>query len=135
VAAIIAGWALAQRPTFLPGLTIDEAAAGRSTLIALLLSIVIGALLLLPSLALLFGLVLRGRFDAPVATETIPPDRTPPGDGFPTRLVASAAGLLAIGSGLMLVFDDPWARIAGVIALFAFMGTAFVALASRQPAG
>jgi cytochrome bd ubiquinol oxidase subunit II len=134
VAAIIAGWALAQRPTFLPGLTIDEAAAGRSTLIALLLSIVIGALLLLPSLALLFGLVLRGRFDAPVEAETTPPDRTPPGDGFPTRLVASAVGLLAIGSGLMLAFEEPWARIAGVIALFAFVGTAFVALASRQPA-
>ena len=27
VAAIIAGWALAQRPTFLPGLTIQQAAA------------------------------------------------------------------------------------------------------------
>jgi cytochrome bd ubiquinol oxidase subunit II len=134
VAAIIAGWALAQRPTFLPGLTIDEAAAGRSTLIALLVSIVIGALLLLPSLALLFGLVLRGRFDAPVEAETIPPDRTPPADGFPTRVVASAVGLLAIGSGMMLVFDDPWARIAGVVALFAFVGTAFVAFASRQPA-
>jgi cytochrome bd ubiquinol oxidase subunit II len=135
VAAIIAGWALAQRPTFLPGLTIEEAAAGRSTLIALLVSIVVGALLLVPSLALLFTLVLRGRFDTLIEAETIPPDGTPPADGFPTRHVASAGALLAIGSGLMLVFDEPWARIVGVVALFAFVGTAFVALASRQPAG
>jgi cytochrome d ubiquinol oxidase subunit II len=134
VAAIIAGWALAQRPTFLPGLTIEEAAAGRSTLIALLVSIVVGALLLIPSLALLFGLFLRGRFDAIVEGETIPPDRTQPAESFPTRLVASAAGLLAIGSGLMLVFDEPWIRVFGVVALLAFIGTAFVALASRQPA-
>jgi cytochrome bd ubiquinol oxidase subunit II len=133
VAAIIAGWALAQRPTFLPGLTIDEAAAGRSTLIALLVSIIVGALLLVPSLALLFGLVLRGRFDTLVEAEATPPDRMPPADGFPTRLAASA-GLLAIGSGLMLVFDEPWARIVGVVALLAFVATAFVALASRQPA-
>ena len=32
VAAIIAGWALAQQPTFLPGLTIEQAAAGDATL-------------------------------------------------------------------------------------------------------
>jgi cytochrome bd ubiquinol oxidase subunit II len=135
VAAIIAGWALAQRPTFLPGLTIEEAAAGRSTLIGLLVSIVVGALLLVPSLALLFALVLRGRFDTLIEAETIPPDGTPPSDGFPTRHVATAAGLLAIGSGLMLVFNEPWSRLVGVVALFAFVATAFVALASRQPAG
>jgi cytochrome bd ubiquinol oxidase subunit II len=134
VAAIIAGWALAQRPTFLPGLTIDEAAADRSTLIGLLVSIVVGALVLIPSLALLFGLVLRGRFDMLVEAESIPPGGPAPADRFPTRLAASAVGLLAIGSGLMLVFDDPWARIVGVAALFAFVATAFVALASRQPA-
>ena len=35
VTAIVAGWGLAQRPELLPGLTIDQAAAGRATLIAL----------------------------------------------------------------------------------------------------
>ena len=35
VAAVIAGWALAQAPDLLPGLTIDQAAAPRDTLIAL----------------------------------------------------------------------------------------------------
>ena len=33
VAAIIAGWALAQAPELLPGLTIDQAAASHDTLI------------------------------------------------------------------------------------------------------
>jgi hypothetical protein len=50
VAAIIAGWGIAQRPRFLPGLTIQEAAAGRSTLISLLVSLGLGALILIPSL-------------------------------------------------------------------------------------
>jgi cytochrome d ubiquinol oxidase subunit II len=61
VAAIVAGWALAQRPTLLPGLTVDEAAASHDTLVAVLVSVSAGALLLAPSLALLFTLTLRGR--------------------------------------------------------------------------
>jgi cytochrome d ubiquinol oxidase subunit II len=134
VAAIIAGWALAQRPTFLPGLTIEDAAAGRSTLIALLVSIVIGAVVLIPSLALLFSLVLRGRFEQLIEGETIRAGRPASTDGSSTRLVYAAAGCLAVGAGLMLVFDEPWARIVGVVALFAFVATAFVALASRHPA-
>jgi cytochrome d ubiquinol oxidase subunit II len=135
VGAIIAGWALAQRPTFLPGLTIDEAAAGRPTLIALLVSIVVGALLLVPSLALLFGLVLRGRFDSHLTeVETVAGESPAPTDGFQTKLMSASVGCLVIGSGLMLLFEAPWARIVGVVALFAFVGTAFVALASKQPA-
>jgi cytochrome d ubiquinol oxidase subunit II len=65
VAAIMAGWALAQRPRLLPGLSVAEAAAGRSTLIALMVALVAGAIVLIPSLLLLFGLFLRGRLDAP----------------------------------------------------------------------
>jgi cytochrome d ubiquinol oxidase subunit II len=63
VGAIVAGWAAAQEPQILPGLTVEQAAAGDSTLVALLVSMAIGAVILIPSLALLFGLVLRGRFD------------------------------------------------------------------------
>jgi cytochrome bd ubiquinol oxidase subunit II len=63
VGAIVAGWALAQQPQLLPSLTIEQAAASDATLVALLVSIAIGAVILIPSLALLFGLVLRGRFD------------------------------------------------------------------------
>src|SRR5213592_466148 len=60
VAATIAGWALAQNPVFLHGLTIREAAAGHDTLVAVVVAILAGAVLLFPSLALLFRLTLGG---------------------------------------------------------------------------
>ena len=64
VAAIVAGWAFAQSPDLLPGaLTLDEAAAGDATLVATLVGLGIGALVLVPSLALLFRLTLSGRLD------------------------------------------------------------------------
>jgi cytochrome d ubiquinol oxidase subunit II len=63
VGTVVAGWALAQQPRLLPGLTVEEAAAPDSTVVALLVSIAIGAAILIPSLVLLFGLVLGGRFD------------------------------------------------------------------------
>ena len=50
VAAVLVGWVLAQRPDVLPGLTIHQAAAGRSTLVALVIATAIGAVLLIPSL-------------------------------------------------------------------------------------
>ena len=43
VGAIVAGWALAQQPQLLPGLTVEEAAAGDATIVALLVSLAIGA--------------------------------------------------------------------------------------------
>src|SRR5262249_57671294 len=58
VAAIIAGWALAQSPIFLEGLTVREAAAGRNTLVAVVVAVLAGAAILFPSLALLFPLLL-----------------------------------------------------------------------------
>src|SRR5438094_745768 len=60
VAAIIAGWALAQSPVFLEGLTVREGAAGRDTLVAVTVAVLAGAAILFPSLALLFRLVLGG---------------------------------------------------------------------------
>ena len=65
--AVVAGWALAQRPELLPGLTVEEAAAGRPVLIATIVGVALGGLILIPSLALLFGLVLHGRFDEQAA--------------------------------------------------------------------
>ena len=62
VAAIIAGWAFAQRPYLLPpGLTVQEAAAPDATLTALLIAATVGMALLLPALAWLFRLALSGR--------------------------------------------------------------------------
>jgi cytochrome bd ubiquinol oxidase subunit II len=61
VACITAGWAFAQSPYLLPGdLTLDEAAAGDATLTAVLISVAVGLLILVPSLVLLYRLTLRG---------------------------------------------------------------------------
>jgi len=72
VAAIVAGWALAQRPYLLPGLTVSEAAAGRSTLIAVVVTVAVGTVVLVPSLVLLFGLFLHGRLGADAAPDAPP---------------------------------------------------------------
>jgi cytochrome bd ubiquinol oxidase subunit II len=62
VAAIVAGWALAQEPYLLPpGLTVKEAAAPDETLLALVIAASLGMALLLPALAWLFRLAISGR--------------------------------------------------------------------------
>jgi cytochrome bd ubiquinol oxidase subunit II len=64
VAAVVAGWVVANHPDILPGqLTIDDAAAADATLTALTVSIAVGLLILIPSLYYLYRLVLRGTLD------------------------------------------------------------------------
>lgn len=64
VGAIVAGYVLAQRPYLLPpDLTVQAAAAPDATLAALLASVAVGLLILVPSLVWLFRLQLRGRLD------------------------------------------------------------------------
>jgi cytochrome d ubiquinol oxidase subunit II len=64
VGSIVAGWALAQRPDLLPGaISVQDAAAGDATLAALLGSLAVGLLILVPALWYLFRLVLRGELD------------------------------------------------------------------------
>ncbi len=60
VTAVIWGWAAAQYPYLLQAqLSIDAAAAPQATLRAMLISLVVGAVLLVPSLAFLFALFQR----------------------------------------------------------------------------
>ena len=64
VAAIMVGWALAQDPYLLPGqLTLEQGAASDATLTALVVSVLLGFLILVPSLVYLYRLVLQGRLD------------------------------------------------------------------------
>jgi cytochrome d ubiquinol oxidase subunit II len=64
VGSITVGWAFAQSPYLLPNrLTLEQAAAGDTTLVAVLVSVVVGLALVVPSLYLLFSLVLKGRVD------------------------------------------------------------------------
>jgi cytochrome d ubiquinol oxidase subunit II len=65
--AILVGMGLAMRPDFLPGeLSFDDAAAGDATLTATLVAVAIGLAIVLPALAYLFRLTLRGTLDQPL---------------------------------------------------------------------
>jgi cytochrome d ubiquinol oxidase subunit II len=140
VAAVIAGWAAAQEPQLLPGLTVAEAAAGRSTLIATIVGVAAGAVVLVPSLAVLYSLVLRGRLDTAVgetaaSSEVLPgaaDGRSPRGSRVPLA-GAFAVVTLAAGAGLLVFADPAWAHAIGAVALIACAVTVF-GLASR-PAG
>jgi cytochrome d ubiquinol oxidase subunit II len=131
VTAIVAGWGVAQRPDLLPGLTIDQAAAGRATLLALIVSLAIGAVILVPSLALLFSLVLRGRFDEAPAASGAP---APAGGARTFPLLPAAAACLGLGLVATVGVPASWGRIVGVPALFAFVVLGFLWLASSAVA-
>jgi cytochrome d ubiquinol oxidase subunit II len=127
VTAIIAGWALAQRPVLLPGLTVSQAAAPASTLVPLLIAVVAGAALLFPALALLFGLFF-GRLGGADAGQ---PLAARPITGAHWQTPAAAACLVA-GFGLLTVAETDWAHLLGVLALLAFVALGFLALASAD---
>jgi cytochrome d ubiquinol oxidase subunit II len=112
VAAIIAGWGLAQEPyILLPDLTIDEAAANDATITAVLIGFGVGALILIPSLAYLFRLVLSGRFDPaaprPGPSVAIDPATVDPNAYSSLRATLTAGGVTAIGAGVTFVADGP----------------------------
>src|ERR687887_2646297 len=127
VAAIIAGWALAQSPLFLPGLTIEAAAAPRTTLIAVIVAVLAGALILFPSLALLFRLVLSGRLAEGGESVDLRPTPTPrlvraSRQGFLTR---AALACLIAGIGLLTAAETAWAHALGVVSLLGFVALGF----------
>jgi len=130
VAAVLAGWAFAQRPYLLPrSLTVDAAAAGHSTLVVILVSAAIAAVLLLPSLGLLYSLLLRGRFD-PGAER---PEERSRGGGLSIGrwelLVGSAASVFVAGALLNVFSEWDWMRVLGVAALLAGIVGGFALLA------
>jgi len=128
VAAIVAGWGIAQRPDLLPGLTIEEGAAGHSTLVALLVSIAAGLVVLIPSLMLLYGLVLRGRFDA---TASVAVEQSPPRPARVRRPPVIASGALLLAGAPLTLFGEGVLLAIGVLALVLFV--AMSALALLQP--
>ncbi|MFZ9669480.1 MAG: cytochrome d ubiquinol oxidase subunit II [Solirubrobacterales bacterium] len=129
-AAVVAGWGLAQSPDILPGLTIDEAAAPDNVIIALLFAIGIGLLVLVPSIALLYGLVLDGRFDS--ATEdggSRAGSPIKPIDSPERRAVLGVLALLGGGALLSLSMDGGFFLYLGVLMLFAGVVTGAITLA------
>jgi cytochrome bd ubiquinol oxidase subunit II len=74
VALIIVGWAVAQYPYFiLPNELISDVAAGAATLRAFLISLVIGALILIPSLVLLYRTFSRETVGSEDAQNSVSP--------------------------------------------------------------
>jgi cytochrome d ubiquinol oxidase subunit II len=134
VAAIVVGWALAQRPELLPGLTVEQAAAERSTLIATIVGVAVGAVVLVPSLTLLFGLVLRGRFDRRAARADVE-GRADALAARPRPIAGLAILALAVGLPSTLVADGGPVQAVGVVALLAFVALGWVALGSNASAG
>lgn len=132
VAAVVVGWAAAQTPRLLPGLTVTQAAAGRSTLVALIIAVCCGSIVLIPSLILLFTLFLRGSLDtqeqhgtpdhdalaAPSSASAVEPGTDREAGRRPLRVWGSAAiAGLALGTGLLVFSDSPWAHVLGVAGL------------------
>jgi cytochrome bd ubiquinol oxidase subunit II len=138
VAAVVVGWAAGQAPRLLPGLTVVQAAAGRSTLVALIVAVVGGGVVLVPSLGLLFTLYLRGRLDTAeddgAEQAALGAEQAALGAGARARVgaggeravapwtrvrlwgTAAVAGLVA-GTGLLVFADANWAHLAGVVCL------------------
>jgi cytochrome d ubiquinol oxidase subunit II len=130
VAALLAGWAAAQRPTVLPGLTLQQAAASNQTLTALVVAVVVGGLILAPSLGLLFRLVLMGGLDP---THN-PPQAVPSSiDATPkphrARTARLAAVCLVVGVVLLTIAERQTAHAVGVLALLAAGVLTFIAVA------
>jgi cytochrome d ubiquinol oxidase subunit II len=135
VAAIVAGWGLAQEPEILPGLTIEQAAASDTTIEAVLIGFAVGLLILLPSLLYLFRLVLSGRFDPATGPQPGPS----PADAAAARADATAHSSLrttlitgavtALGAGITFVSNGPLRGI-GVALMLGGAVACFLAVAS-----
>ena len=137
VAVVVVGWALAQRPELLPGLTVEEAAAERSTLIVTVVGVLAGLAIVVPSLALLFGLVLRGRFDKEGREADVGVGvgvGEPSGRRSRISPFRVALFLVAAGVPLTLVFDGGPLLAAGVLALLTFVALASLSLGAAAAA-
>ncbi len=133
VAALVGGWALAQNPVLLPGLTVRQAAAPDNVLVLLVVAILAGGLILFPSLGLLFRLVLRGSFSAEPRIERGAP-LPGPTSGLAAALTATrlAGACFAVGAAFLVIGDSGWPHAIGVAALGAFIVLGLSALAGED---
>jgi cytochrome d ubiquinol oxidase subunit II len=137
VGAVVAGWAVGQWPVVLPGLTVEQAAAPRDTLVAVIVAIAAGAIVVLPALGALLRLTLAGRLvaDAPdpaIAAGAGVEAGSPRAPALAPR--GAVAGLVA-GFGLLTVADAGWAHAVGVVSLFAFVACGAASIVPGLVAG
>src|SRR4051812_4399938 len=123
VAAIVAGWALAQEPRLLPGLSVDQAAAPRDVLVAVIIAVAGGGIVVIPSLLVLLRLSVAGRLgDDSVDGGSVDPrnGRPVPTAGLrPARAGRLATACLIGGFGFLTVAEVGWAHAIGVTMLLA----------------
>ena len=116
----------------IPARTLErEAAAGRSVIVATIVALGLGALLLVPSLALLYALVLRGRLTkrGGGAGQRVPVVRSRRCANFGFCGRGRLPRRRRRGRG---PFDSAWGRIIGVPLLMAFVALGFVSLATAM---
>jgi cytochrome bd ubiquinol oxidase subunit II len=106
VAAVIWGWGVAQYPVLLPGtaVTLSNAGAPHTTLVAIVVLFVVAVLIVGPSFALLFSLQGRRLLhaeDVGTALATAPAHQTQPPAGSPTS--AASPGVRAAVLALVVV--------------------------------
>jgi cytochrome d ubiquinol oxidase subunit II len=132
VAAVVAGWGLAQQPILLPGLTIRQAAAPYDSLVLVVVAVVAGGVILFPSLALLFRLFLGGRLSGETAAAGAAPleTRAPQTVRRTARPTLARLALAAFVAGLILVvfIDVEWGQVLGAVLLVACVVLGFVAV-------
>ena len=137
---MIAGWALAQQPVLLKGLTVQQAAAPHDTLVLVVVAVLGGGLILFPSLALLFRLVLQGRLDHDESDGSANAAFERARASLDGLLAVSRDGLLArvagacllAGFGFLTVAESGWAHAIGVAALLGFLIVGFLAVVPAQ---
>jgi cytochrome bd ubiquinol oxidase subunit II len=121
IASTVAGWALAQSPIFLRGLTVQQAAAPHDTQVAVVLAVIGGGIILLPSLALLFRLTLGGRLgeEESAITGEVTSPRRPSSSGSLGARIAGAAFIA--GVGFLTAANAAWAHAIGATSLLLFV--------------
>lgn len=134
VAAIVAGWALAQEPRLLPGLTVDQAAAPRDVLVAVIVAVAGGGIVVIPSLLVLLRLSVAGRLgdysaDGGAAEPRNGRVRSP--GLHPARAGRFATACLIGGFGFLTVAEAGWAHAIGVTMLLAAIALGLAAAAPR----
>jgi cytochrome d ubiquinol oxidase subunit II len=95
--------------------------------------VIAGGVILFPSLALLFRLVLRGRLDHGEGQEGRSPSAGSLLSAVAPGLLARAAGAcLLVGFGLLTLAEGGWAHAVGVVALLGFIACGFLAAVPSQ---
>jgi cytochrome d ubiquinol oxidase subunit II len=135
ITALVAGWALAQSPQLLPGLTVAQAAAPRSTLIGTLVAVVAGLVVVVPCLGLLFWLVMHGDFERePRSSTTIGTARRPT-EAMRRRRAAVSALTFVLGALAVVLGTALWQQVAGVVVLLVALVGGFTAVGPGELPG